>query len=380
MSKLFATATVRHQAPYRNDVVGSFLRTQALMTAKEKLNAGTISSDDYQVILKQEISKLVEKQKQHGLNAVSDGEFSRVWWHLDFLADLEGVQWVETENFSVQFKDAKPKSHSVTITDKIDFSDKHSFINTYQLLADAAGETPTKFTIPSPSMLHLVACVRDPNYQPIDRYQDEAVLYRDIGDAYIKAMQKFYAMGLRNLQLDDTSWGQFCAVDKRAEFAARGWDFDKLAKDYVAMINRIVDAKPADMTITMHICRGNFRSTWFSEGSYAPVAEVLFGSCRVDGFFLEYDSDRAGDFEPLKHIKDQQVVLGLITSKTGELEDKNEIIARIQEATQYVDINQLCLSPQCGFASTEEGNILTEEAQWAKVALIREIADEVWGA
>lgn len=192
-------------------------------------------------------------------------------------------------------------------------------------------------------------------------------------------MHKFYEMGLRNLQLDDTSWGQFCAVDKKAEFAEHGVDFDKLAVDYVAMLNKIMDAKPADMQITMHICRGNFRSTWFSEGSYTPVAEVLFGTCRVDGFFLEYDTDRAGDFSLLKHIKNQQVVLGLITSKTGDLEDKNAIIERIREATQYVDINQLCLSPQCGFASTEEGNILTEDAQWAKIELIREIADEVWG-
>ena len=228
-------------------------------------------------------------------------------------------------------------------------------------------------------MLHLVACVRDVNYKPIELYQDENHLYDDIVAAYVKAMHKFYDMGLRNLQLDDTSWGQFCALDKKAEFAERGIDFDKLAVDYVAMLNRIVDAKPADMQITMHICRGNFRSTWFSEGGYAPIAKVLFGTCRVDGFFLEYDSERAGDFAPLAHIKDQQVVLGLITSKTGDLENKDDIIARIKEATQYVDINQLCLSPQCGFASTEEGNILTEEAQWAKVDMIRKIADEVWG-
>ncbi|OOR92791.1 methionine synthase [Moraxella caviae] len=379
MSKLFLNATTRNIAPYRNDVVGSFLRTEALKTAKTKLNAGEISQADYDIVLKDEITKLVALQKQNGLHAVSDGEFSRVWWHLDFLAELDGMQWVETENFSVQFKDAKPKSYSVKIVNKIDFSDAHPFVKAYKLLKEAAGDTPTKFTIPSPSMLHLVACVRDVNYQPLPIYQDENALYDDIANAYIKAMHTFYDLGLRNLQLDDTSWGQFCAVDKRAEFAARGFDFDKLAQDYVNMLNRIVDAKPADMQITMHICRGNFRSTWFSEGSYAPVAEVLFGQCRVDGFFLEYDSDRAGDFTPLKHIKDQQVVLGLITSKTGDLENKDDIIARIKEAAQYVEINQLCLSPQCGFASTEEGNILTEEAQWAKVRLVKEIAEEVWG-
>ena len=379
MSQLFPNAKPRNVAPYRNDVVGSFLRTDELMTAKTKLNAGEIGQDDYDAILKDEIGKLVAKQKENGLHAVSDGEFSRVWWHLDFMAELDGVQWVETENFSVQFKDAKPKSHSVKIVDKIDFSDDHPFIKAYQILKDCAGDSPTKFTIPSPSMLHLVACVRDVNYKPIELYQDENRLYDDIVAAYVKAMHKFYDMGLRNLQLDDTSWGQFCALDKKAEFAKRGIDFDKLAVDYVAMLNRIMDAKPADMQITMHICRGNFRSTWFSEGGYAPIAKVLFGTCRVDGFFLEYDSERAGDFAPLAHIKDQQVVLGLVTSKAGDLENKDDIIARIREATQYVDINQLCLSPQCGFASTEEGNILTEEAQWAKVDMIRKIADEVWG-
>lgn len=186
-------------------------------------------------------------------------------------------------------------------------------------------------------------------------------------------------MGCRNLQLDDTSWGELCSEEKRATYAARGFDLAQLAKDYVYMINRVVESKPADMAITIHICRGNFRSTWFSSGGYEPVAEELFGNCKVDGFFLEYDSDRSGDFKPLRFIKNQQVVLGLVTSKDGTLENKVEIIERIKEAAQYVDINQLCLSPQCGFASTEEGNILTEEQQWAKLNFIREIAEEVWG-
>ena len=185
----------------------------------------------------------------------------------------------------------------------------------------------------------------------------------------LMAMNIFYKLGCRNLQLDDTSWGEFCAEDKRKTYTERGLDLDQIAKDYVYMLNKIVAAKPADLAITMHICRGNFRSTWFSAGGYEPIAETLFGHCNVDGFFLEYDSDRAGDFKPLRFIKNQQVVLGLITSKSGELENRDEIIARIKEAAQYVDINQLCLSPQCGFASTEEGNILTEEQQWKKLDL-----------
>ena len=205
------------------------------------------------------------------------------------------------------------------------------------------------------------------------------LLLDDIADAYIDAMNIFYKLGCRNLQLDDTSWGEFCAEDKRKTYTERGLDLDQIAKDYVYMLNKIVAAKPADLAITMHICRGNFRSTWFSAGGYEPIAETLFGHCNVDGFFLEYDSDRAGDFKPLRFIKNQQVVLGLITSKSGELEKRDEIIARIKEAAQYVDINQLCLSPQCGFASTEEGNILTEEQQWKKLDFIRDIVEEVWG-
>lgn len=379
MSQIFAQATPRTQAPYRNDVVGSFLRTDALKNAKTELQTGKINQAAFDKILKDEIQNLVNLQKRHGLHAVTDGEFSRVWWHLDFLAGLNGIEMISLEKFPVAFKGAKPKGNTIAIVGKIDFSDDHPFVNAYQLLKDCAGNYPTKFTIPSPSMLHLLACIRDENYQPIDLYQEESQLFDDIANAYIKALNKFYALGLRNLQLDDTSWGQFCSLDKRAEFEARGIDLDKVAKNYVTVLNRIVDAKPDDMQTTMHICRGNFRSTWFSEGGYAPVAEVLFGTCRVDGFFLEYDSERAGDFAPLQHIKNQQVVLGLVTSKTGDLEDKNVIIERIKEAAQFVDINQLCISPQCGFASTEEGNILTEEAQWAKLDLIKEIADEVWG-
>lgn len=380
MSALFPEARPRNKAPYRNDIVGSFLRPENLKNARAKHQAGEIDDTQLRSIVAAEIRKLVEQQKQHGLHAVSDGEFSRTWWHLDFLAELEGTEWIETEQFSVDFKGVKPKSKSVKITGKIDFPENHPFIDAYRILKEAAGDTPTKFTIPSPAMLHLICCVRPKNYQPVERYQNNnQLLLDDIADAYIKAMQTFYRLGLRNLQLDDTSWGQFCAPDKRAEFAARGIDLDQLAQDYVALINRIVDAKPDDMSLTMHICRGNFRSTWFSEGGYEPVAEILFGQCRIDGFFLEYDTDRAGDFKPLRHIKNQQVVLGLITSKSGDLENKQAIIDRIKEAAEIVDINQLCLSPQCGFASTEEGNILTEEAQWKKLDLIQEIAEEVWG-
>ena len=243
-----------------------------------------------------------------------------------------------------------------------------------------AGDFPVKYTIPSPSMLHLICCVRATDYQPIERYKgNNTLLLADISAAYKKAIQAFYNLGCRNLQLDDTSWGEFCSVEKREAYAARGFDVDQIGRDYVKMINDAIADRPADMMITMHICRGNFRSTWFSSGGYEPVAEILFGHCKVDGFFLEYDNDRSGEFKPLRFIQDQQVILGLVTSKSGELEDKATIIERIKEASQYVDINQLGLSPQCGFASTEEGNILTEVQQWEKLNFIREISEEVWG-
>ena len=242
------------------------------------------------------------------------------------------------------------------------------------------GDYPVKLTIPAPSMLHLIPCVRGKaTYRPIERYADESVLFDDIVEVYRDAVRAFYDLGCRYLQFDDTSWGEFCDPAKREAYAAEGIDVDQVAKNYVDAINRILEAKPEDMTITTHICRGNFRSTWFSSGGYEPVAEVLFGGANYDGFFLEYDSDRSGDFAPLAHIRDQKVVLGLVTSKFPELENEDDVIARIHEAAQYVPLEQLRLSTQCGFSSTEEGNVLTEDDQWAKIALVRRVAERVWG-
>ncbi|WP_040975586.1 5-methyltetrahydropteroyltriglutamate--homocysteine S-methyltransferase [Necropsobacter massiliensis] len=380
MSKLFPNAHQRTKAPYRFDIVGSFLRPEALKQARQQCSCGDISCADLRAVEDNEIKKLVAHQKAVGLHAVTDGEFRRTFWHLDFLAALDGVQEVEAEKFSVQFKHHSVRPKTLKIVDKIGFSDSHPFLQHYRSLQAIAGDYPVKFTVPSPSMLHLICTVRETDYQPIARYAgNNQLLLDDIADAYKSAVQKFYELGCRNLQLDDTSWGELCSEEKRAAYAARGFDLAQLAKDYVYMVNRAIADRPADMTVTMHICRGNFRSTWFSSGGYEPVAQELFGNCKVDGFFLEYDSDRSGDFKPLRFIRDQQVVLGLVTSKDGALEDKNEIIQRIREAAQYVDINQLCLSPQCGFASTEEGNILTEEQQWNKLKFIRDIAQEVWG-
>ena len=367
-----------NQAPFRYDIVGSFLRPADLKQARSDFAAGKISRDDLTVVENRAIQALVEQEKAVGLRAVTDGEFRRRYWHLDFLAALEGVEEVGAQHWSVEFKGAQPKAATVRIIDRVDFG-PHPFLKHFEYLKSVAGDTLCKMTIPSPSMLHLICCVREEQYRPIDRYQDEDTLYRDIALAYQKAIRAFYDAGCRYLQLDDTSWGEFCDLQKRKSYTNRGLDLDVIAKRYVAMINLALEAKPADMVITMHICRGNFRSTWFSSGGYEPVAETLFGQCKVDGFFLEYDSDRAGDFAPLRYVRNQKVVLGLVTSKTPELEDEQAVIRRIHEAEGYVGLDQLCLSPQCGFSSTEEGNLLTEEEQWAKLRLIKRIAEQVWG-
>lgn len=368
------------KAPFRLDHVGSFLRPERLKEARAKFNDGEITAEELERVENEEIVALIEKEKELGLKSVTDGEFRRAFWHLDFLENLDGVELVEVDHFSVQFKDKDVKPKTLRIVGKVDFSENHPFVKHFKFLKEHAGDTPVKLTIPSPSMLHLITQVREKNYVPIERYKDnEALFFDDVVKAYRKALQCFYDLGCRNIQLDDTSWGEFCALDKREAYEARGFDLEQIARDYVDVINRVIEWKPEDLVVNMHICRGNFRSTWFSSGGYEPVAKTLFGYCRVDGFFLEYDSDRAGDFTPLRYIKDQKVVLGLITSKSGDLEDKDEVIARIKEASQYVPLEQLCLSPQCGFSSTEEGNILTIEAQWDKLKLIDEIVHEVWG-
>ncbi len=367
------------KAPFCLDHVGSFLRPERLKEARAKFSAGEITAEELECVENEEIIALVKKEKELGLQSITDGEFRRAFWHLDFLENLDGVELVEVEHFSVQFKDKDVKPKTLRIVGKIDFSENHPFVKHFKFLKEHAGDTPVKLTIPSPSMLHLITQVREKNYVPIDRYKDnEALFYDDVVAAYRKALQCFYDFGCRNIQLDDTSWGEFCALDKREAYEARGFDLEQIARDYVDVLNRVIEWKPEDLVVNMHICRGNFRSTWFSSGGYEPVAKTLFGHCRVDGFFLEYDSDRAGDFTPLRYIKDQKVVLGLITSKSGDLEDKDEVITRINEASQYVPLEQLCLSPQCGFSSTEEGNILTIEAQWDKLKLIDEIVREVW--
>lgn len=362
----------RATPPFRADQVGSLLRPERVKLARQQRSAGKISADQLREVENEEILRIVDKQKSIGLQAVTDGELRRAWWHFDFLENLVGVQSYEADG-GIQFHQQQTKSHSVKVISKLGFGD-HPMLEDFRFLHSVAGTHVAKMTIPSPSMLHFRG--------EIDKqvYPDEAMFFHDLAETYKQAIQSFYDAGCRYLQLDDTSWAYFCSDEQKAQMQARGLNPEALTKWYAKTINQAIADRPSDMTITMHICRGNFRSTWISSGGYEPVAEILFSGLNVDGFFLEYDSDRAGGFEPLRFVnrKDLQIVLGLITSKTGELENRDEIVRRIEEASRYVDLAQLNLSPQCGFASTEEGNLLTEDQQWAKLRHVVEIAEEVW--
>lgn len=369
-----------NKPPFAADIVGSFLRPEKLKAARAAFERGDLSRDTLTAVENDCIRDLISKEKAAGLTDFTDGEFRRAFWHLDFMSELTGAAKVRADHWSVAFKGVQPKANNLKITGRLDFPEDHPFLDHFSYIKQFEDETHiAKQTIPSPSMVHLMTCVRvDPDLPEIYK-NNEDLFFKDLIRTYQKAVRAFYDRGCRYLQFDDTSWGEFCSKEKTDAYRKRGYDLEAIKRKYVEVLNAIIDSKPKDLTITMHICRGNFRSTWFSSGGYEPVAEVLFGGCHVDGFFLEYDSDRAGGFEPLRHIKNQAVVLGLVTSKTPQLESEEDIKERIREASRFVPLNQLRLSPQCGFASTEEGNILTEEEQWNKIRLIRHIADEVWG-
>lgn len=362
----------KNQTTFRADQVGSLLRSDAIKTARLQSAAGEITFDQLRKIEDREIARIVDKQKEIGLQAVTDGEFRRAWWHFDFLENLVGVEGFWSGN-GIQFHQKQTKSRAIKVNSKLDFGN-HPMLQDYQYLLQVAGDHTAKFTIPSPSMLHFRGEVDG------SVYPDEEEFFADLAATYKKAIQAFYDAGCRYLQLDDTSWAYLCSEEQKEQLRAKGLNPDYLIKMYLQTLNKAVANRPADLKITMHICRGNFRSTWISSGGYEPVAEQLFGHLNIDGFFLEYDNDRSGGFEPLRFVTrpDLQIVLGLVTSKFGELENKDVIKKRIEEASQFVPLDQLCLSPQCGFASTEEGNLLTEEQQWAKLQHVVDISKEVW--
>jgi 5-methyltetrahydropteroyltriglutamate--homocysteine methyltransferase len=365
---------MRSKPPFRADQVGSLLRSAAIKDARAKWEKGGIDADQLREIEDREIEAVIRKQEDVGLKAVTDGEYRRSWWHFDFLGGLDGVEVVGSDQ-GIQFQGRETKAKGIEVTGKIGFSD-HPMIAHFRFLADHTQAVP-KMTIPSPSVLHFRQedGARRKIYPDIDEFFD------DVGKAYADAVRGFYDAGCRYLQFDDTVWAYMCSENELEKARERGHDTNGLDRRYARAINAALAAKPNDMAITMHVCRGNFRSTWISEGGYEPVAETVLAGLDLDGYFLEYDSDRAGGFEPLRFLPkgDKLVVLGLVTSKSGELENRDDVKRRIDEASKFVDLDQLCLSPQCGFASTEEGNVLAEEQQWAKLREIIEISEEVWG-
>ena len=320
---------------------------------------------------------MIRKQEGVGLKSITDGEYRRISWNYDFLENLDGVEsYVGERKIKFNAQGPQPRSVLLRVAGKLGGYAPHPMIEYFRFLKTHTRQTP-KVTIPSPSSLHF-RYGRDAVPESI--YPAMEDFYRDLGRSYAKAVRAFADAGCRYLQLDEVNLAYLCDPSLREHVIARGEDPATLPAIYAGMINAAIADITADMTITMHLCRGNFRSSFVARGGYEPVAETLFNAINVHGYFMEYDSDRAGGFEPLRLVpKGKQVVLGLVTSKAGTLESRDELRRRIDEAAKFVDIDQLCLSPQCGFASTEEGNVLAEDEEWAKLRMIVELAEEVWG-
>ena len=365
----------RTKPPFRADHVGSLLRPKTIHEARAKRAKGEITQDALKKIEDTEIERVIKKQEDVGLHAITDGEFRRSWWHLDFLWGLGGVE-KHIMNEGVHFAAVNTRNEGVKVTGLLGMAGPHPMVEHFKFVKAHTKQTP-KITIPSPS-----AAYGRPVATPIDRavYPRMDAFFDDLGQAYKKAVRGFADAGCRYLQLDEVFIAMLCDEKYRAQMTARGDDPEKLGVLYGDLINTAMSDIPADMTITMHMCRGNYKSTYMGSGGYEAVQEILFNKIKVHGFFMEYDSDRAGGFEPLRLVpKDRQVVLGLVTTKTGRLENKDHLKRRIEQAAKFIPLEQLCLSPQCGFASTEEGNTLAEDEQWAKLRMIVEVANEVWG-
>jgi 5-methyltetrahydropteroyltriglutamate--homocysteine methyltransferase len=366
----------RTKPPFRADHVGSLLRPAALKAARGKRERGEISADELKAIEDREIAAVIRKQEEIGLSSVTDGEFRRAFWNYDFLGELDGVEAYLGER-KIKFQGPQPKPMMLRVIGKLGGYRPHPMIDHFKFVAAHAKATP-KMTIPSPSSLHF-RYGRDA--VPAAIYPAMEDFYHDLGEGYRKVVRAFADAGCRYLQLDEVNFTYLCDPKLRAFVADRGEDPETLPHIYARVINAALSAAPADMVKAMHLCRGNFQSTFVASGGYEPVAEILFNEIAIDAYFMEYDSERAGGFEPLRFVpKGKMVVLGLVTSKRGTLESKDELKRRIDEAAKFVALDQLCLSPQCGFASTEEGNILAEDEQWAKLRRIVQVAGEVWGS
>ena len=362
--------------PFRADHVGSLLRPKALLQARARHQAGEISKEELREIEDHHISEVIKKEEAVGLRSITDGEFRRAFFHLDFLEQLDGVTVTGTIPASSDAQEktgfAPPK---LSVTGKLRHV-RNIQVDDFNFLKSHVSQTP-KVCIPSPTMVHFRGGRKAID---IESYPDMDQFFEDLAQCYRDEIQALYQAGCRYIQLDDTNLAYLCDPKMRAGAVERGDDPDELPRTYAALINAVIDDRPDDLTMGVHLCRGNFRSTWFAEGSYEPVAEVLFNELNVDAYFLEYDDERSGDFAPLRFVPDNKtVVLGLITSKVPQLESQKEVIQRIEEASKYVQLDNLCLSPQCGFSSTVHGNELTEDDQWAKLELVIDTTRQVWG-
>jgi len=365
----------RSTPPFRADHVGSLLRPAVLKEARARFERGEISAADLTAAEDTAIQDIISRQEATGLRSITDGEFRRAMWHYDFLERLDGAESFHSDH-GIAFKGGiETQAKGLRVVGKLGFS-THPMLAHFKFLKDHTRATP-KMTIPSPSVLHFRGGRKAVSSAV---YPDMENFYRDLGLAYQGAVGAFANTGCRYLQLDEVNLAYLCDPEQRQMLRDRGDDPERLPGIYAQMINTAIAGRPADMVISMHLCRGNFRSSWIAQGGYEPVAEMLFNQIGVDAYFMEFDTERAGSFEALRFVpKGKTVVLGLVTSKTGVLESVEELQRRIDDAARYVDLQQICLSPQCGFASTEEGNSLSETEQWAKLARIVEVARKIWG-
>ena len=369
-------------APFRADIVGSFLRPQEIKVARAAFENGEIDSEGLKAIEDKCIAALISKQKEAGLKVITDGEYRRSYWHLDFMWGLGGIER-RASRTGYMFHDEETTADTAVVTGKIS-GENHPFVEHFKFVKalEEDGQVARQ-TIPAPvqtySEVVLDRC--DGQVESLRSvYADDESLIADIAAAYRTVIADLYAAGCRSIQFDDCTWGIYCDRDFVAKTGMSPVDIQKVSELGVRLNNLAIQGKPADLAITTHVCRGNYHSTYAFEGGYDPVAPYLFTHEDVDAFYLEFDTPRAGGFEPLAHVADgKKVVLGLVTSKQPGLEDEELLVSRINEAAKYVPLENLCLSPQCGFASCECGNKLTEDEQWAKVALVRRVAERVWG-
>ncbi len=372
--------TTHHTANRHFEAVGSYLRPAELKQAREKFAEGQISATDLRSIEDRLITGIIAQQKAHGLHYLTDGEFRRSYWHLDFMWGFQGVEHIELEH-GYFFHGEETTHGSLKLTGKIS-GENHPFIKDFLFVKqfEEEGRFEAKQTVPAPAQF-LAELFRGDNAKNTrEYYPNTQELLEDIAKAYATFFQEIYAAGCRTVQLDDCTWGMIVDDDFWKSMAGTGFTLEHEALQYLKVNNLAIEGAPAGLTVNTHVCRGNYHSCYATKGAYDPVAPYLFAHENVDTYYLEYDDERSGSFEPLKHVSgDKKVVLGLITSKSPVLEDKATVIARIHEAAKYIPLDRLSLSPQCGFASCEIGNKLTEEEQWAKLDLVREISKEVWG-